>query len=138
MVAVDTNVLLRYLLEPLDERNPKWQVVAARDVIEKADAVFVSDIVVAEMEWVLESVFELDRGDIAALMAALSSNYRFNFEDWVALQSALMDYREYGQVDFSDCLIARTAQRKGASTLFTFENMQKLGALPIATTLSAL
>ena len=61
MIAVDTYVLLRYLLEPLDANNPGWQVVAARQVIDKEDNVFVSDIVLAELEWVLESVFELGR-----------------------------------------------------------------------------
>jgi hypothetical protein len=42
---------------------------------------------------------------------------------------------EFDAVDLSDCLIARLAQNAGATTLFTFENEKKLGALPVATTL---
>ncbi len=135
MIAIDTNVLLRYLMEPLDVHNPRWQVIVARDVIDHADAVFVSDIVIAEMEWVLESVFEIKRDDIATIIQTLANNHRFQFEDWSALQCALMDYRDYPKVDLSDCLVARRANRKGATTLYTFESEQKLGALRITTTL---
>jgi predicted nucleic-acid-binding protein len=65
----------------------------------------------------------------------LASNAKFQFEDWAVLNCALLDYLEFGAVDLSDCLIARTAQSAGATTLFTFESEKKLGALPIATTL---
>lgn len=135
MVAVDTNVLLRYLIEPLDSRNPQWQVSAARQVMEKEEKVFISDIVIAEMEWVLDSVFELARADIIKLFQSLASNVRFSFEDWAALQAALIDYRENENTDLSDCLIARRACNHGAVTLYTFEGQDKLGALSIVTTL---
>ena len=136
MIAVDTNVLLRYLLEPLDSRNPQWQVLAARQVIEKEEKVFISDIVIAEMEWVLDSVFELARADIIKLFQSLANNVRFCFEDWAALQAALIDYRENENTDLSDCLIARRACNHGAVTLYTFEGQNRLGALPIVTTLT--
>ena len=135
MIAVDTNVLLRYLLEPLDRRNPQWQVSAARKVIEKEERVFISDIVIAEMEWVLDSVFELERADIVKLFQSVASNVQFCFEDWAALQAALIDYRENENTDLSDCLIARNACNHGAVTLYTFEGENRLGALPIVTTI---
>ena len=135
MIAVDTNVLLRYLLEPLDLHNPHWQVLAARQAIDRGDKVFVSDIVLAELEWVLETVFELARADMIKLFHSLTSNVRFCFEDWHALQAALIDYRENQHVDLSDCLIARRAYGHGADTLYTFEGQTRLGALPIVTTL---
>ena len=65
----------------------------------------------------------------------LVSNSKFQFDDWSALNNALLDYIEYNAVELSDCLIARRAQNTGATTLFTFENEKKLGALPVVTTL---
>jgi predicted nucleic-acid-binding protein len=115
MIAVDTNVLLRYLF--------------------RADKAFVSAIVIAEMEWVLESVFQCSRKEIYTVLHELACNAKFRFEDWSVLNCALLDYLEYPSVDLSDCLIARNAQKAGASTLFTFENDKKLGALPIVTRL---
>ena len=56
MIAIDTNVLLRFLFKPVDNKNPKWQVDVAEALINKADKVFISSIVIAETEWVLESV----------------------------------------------------------------------------------
>lgn len=127
MIAIDTNVLLRYLLEPSDPLIPNWQVIVAREIIDKANEVFISDIVLAEIEWVLESVFELSRSSIADIFQALTGNYRLRFEDWSALHCALMDYREKSTVDMSDCLIARRANSEGTVTLYTFENEKKLG-----------
>ena len=136
MIAVDTNVLLRYLLEPTDARNPAWQSLAAIKTIHSAAIVFLSDIVLAETEWVLETVFELKKTEVHHLLKNLACNTRFQFEDWDALQCALMDYKEYPNVDFSDCLIAQRAIQQGAKTLYSFENTKKLGALPSVTTLA--
>ncbi len=135
MIAIDTNVLLRYLFKPVDNRNPKWQVDVAEAVINQADKVFISSIVIAEMEWVLDSVFGCTRQEIYAVLHELANHTQFQFEDWSALNSALLDYIEYGAVELSDCLVARQAQNVGATTLFTFENEKKLGALPVVTTL---
>jgi predicted nucleic-acid-binding protein len=136
MIAVDTNVLLRFLLRPVDKGNPDWQVEAAQEVIRKADEVFVSDIVVAEIEWVLEAVFQCNRKEIFALLHDLANNTKFRFEDWTVFNRALIDYTEYKNVELSDCLIARRAEREGADTLYTFETNKKLGALPVVTTLT--
>ena len=135
MIAIDTNVLLRFLFKPVDSKNPKWQVDAAEALINKADKVFVSGIVIAETEWVLESVFECTRQEIYSVLHELACNSKFHFDDWPALNSALLDYSEYNGVELSDCLIARRAQNEGATTLFTFDNEKKLGALPVVTTL---
>lgn len=135
MIAVDTNVLLRYLIHPLDNRNPNWQHKAAVVLIDSAEHVYVTDIVLAEMEWVLESYFGFNRNEILRVLTELSQNPRFIFESWSALQCALMDYREISKADFSDCLIARRAQEKQAR-LFTFEGVAKLGAHPNAQTIT--
>jgi len=135
MIAIDTNVLLRFLFKPVDGKNPKWQVDAAEVLINSANKVFISAIVIAETEWVLESVFDCTRQEIYSVIHELASNSKFQFEDWSALNSALLDYIEYNAVELSDCLIARRAQNEGATTLFTFENEKKLGALPVVTTL---
>lgn len=135
MIAIDTNVLLRFLFKPVDLKNPQWQVDRAETVINQADKVFVSAIVIAEMEWVLESVFQCSRKEIYTVLHELACNAKFQFEDWSVLNCALLDYLEFAAVDLSDCLIARTAQKAGASTLYTFENDKKLGALPVVTSL---
>jgi predicted nucleic-acid-binding protein len=46
MIAVDTNVLLRFLFQPIDIQNPQWQVTRAEAIINQADKVFVTAIVI--------------------------------------------------------------------------------------------
>ena len=36
MIAIDTNVLLRYLIQPIDKNNPKWQVDVATKLIDSS------------------------------------------------------------------------------------------------------
>lgn len=136
MIAVDTNILLRYLVQPVDQNNPIWQVDAATKLINAAELVYLSDVVIAELEWVLESVFGCSRTEIAAAVFSLASNQKFKFESWNALHCAIMDYREFDKVDLSDCLIARRAKESGSQTLYTFENESKLGGTPCATSLT--
>lgn len=77
--------------------------------------------------------FECSRQEIYIVLRELACNSKFQFEDWSVLNCALLDYLEFSTVDLSDCLIARAAQKAGASTLYTFENEKKLGALPVVT-----
>jgi predicted nucleic-acid-binding protein len=128
MIAVDTNVLLRYLLQPQDHRNPAWQAQAAHELIHTADQVYISDTILAELEWVLEGVFQASRKAIIEVVSALVSHSRFVFDDWEAVYCAWLDYQEHPKVDLSDCLIAQRAIRRGL-TLHTFEGERKLGGL---------
>lgn len=100
MIAIDTNVLLRFLFKPLDKNNPQWQVEKAEEIINSADKVFISLIVIAEAEWVLES------RKIYSVIHELANHTKFEFEDWAALNNALLDYAEYNNVELSDCIIA--------------------------------
>ncbi len=127
MIAVDTNVILRFLLKPVDSRNPKWQVEQAERFINQADKVFISDIVIVEIEWILEGVFACNRKEIATLLRTLTNNTKFCFQNWAVLNCALLDYSEHGKVELSDCLIARQAKSNGATLFYTFENEKKLG-----------
>lgn len=126
MIAVDTNVLLRFLLKSIDRANPKWQVEVAEEIINNAERVFVSDIVIAETEWVLESVFECSREEISALLRDLANNVKFRYDDWRALNYALLDCAENQKVELSECVIARRAYNKGSKTLYTFLKTKKV------------
>lgn len=135
MIAIDSNVLLRYLLHPIDSNNPRWQAETAESLVNASEKVFISNIVLAETEWVLDGVFACRRDEIYELFHALANNRKFQFENWAVLNCALLDYQQLGKVELSDCLVARQTHYKGASTLYTFESIKKLEALPVVTTL---
>ena len=87
--------------------NPKWQVEAAEEIINKTDKVYVSSIVIAETEWVLESIYGCAHREIYSIIHELANNTKFFIEDWSSLNNALLDYIEFSHVELSDCLIAR-------------------------------
>lgn len=94
-----------------------------------------SSIVIAETEWVLESVFQCSRKEVYTVLHELVCNTKSQFENRAILNRALLDYLGFSSVDLSDCLIVRTAQKEGAITLYAFENKKKLGPLPNVTSL---
>ena len=57
MIAIDTNVLLRYLLDDDTEQSPK-----AKKIIMGTDKVLLTDIVITETVWTLKGKkYKLDK-----------------------------------------------------------------------------
>ena len=63
MTSLDTNVVLRFLLNDVPEQTEK-----AAKIINK-EKVYVTDVVTVEVVYVLEKVIELSRQDITKLVA---------------------------------------------------------------------
>lgn len=61
MIAIDTNVLVRVLV---DEPGQPVQVTAARALVSDAGEVFVLLVVLVETVWVLESAYGLPKSDV--------------------------------------------------------------------------
>jgi predicted nucleic-acid-binding protein len=119
MIALDTNVLVRFLVE--DDRK---QAVRARSLFKKAAAsetpLYVCDIVFCEVVWVLDSAYGFEREEIAAVLSGLlqTRNLRFRSADQIGL--ALEAYRT-GPGDFADYLIREQAHEAGCELVVTFD-----------------
>lgn len=119
MIAFDTNVLLRLLLN--DEPRQARQAQALVDrAASRSDRVLLPDIVLCELEWVLGAVYEVPKSEIIRTLRRLLDTEAFAFLDRAAVAAALRDYEE-GSGDFSDYLIGATAARAGAATTYTFD-----------------
>lgn len=121
MIALDTNILIRILVKD----DPHQTALAERLLQEAADAgdlCFISDPVLCEVEWVLESNYKARRADVLAAMQELLAGDLFVFEDREVFRHAIARYQD-GKADFSDCLIGAKALAKGARTTYTFERV---------------
>jgi predicted nucleic-acid-binding protein len=121
VIALDTNILIRLLAKD----DPAQMALAERLLQEAADAgepCFISDPVLCEVEWVLESSYQARRRDVLAAMQELLAGDLFVFEDREVLRQAVARYQE-SKADFSDCLIGAKARAKGARTTYTFERV---------------
>jgi predicted nucleic acid-binding protein len=96
MLAVDTNLIVRYLTGDHQRQSAK-----ARAVINGED-VFVSTTVLLETEWVLRSVYSFDSAQVCAALRAFAGLPRVSLED-PALVATALDRTADG-LDFADAL----------------------------------
>ena len=121
LIAVDTNVLLRYLL-----RDDDAQAERARHVFERAARVLITDVVLAETVWTLMGRrYGATKADLITVVDNLLQEPNVRFEDDEVIWSALQAYRET-DADFADALIVYKAQKtatlgNGVDTVYTFD-----------------
>lgn len=119
MIALDTNVLVRFLIEDDAE-----QLERAAELIERAEAkgeqLFVATIVVCELVWVLSFSYDRSRQEIVDALETLAQTSALKFEHRDRLLRALERFaREPG--DLSDFLILEAALAEGAHAVATFD-----------------
>jgi predicted nucleic-acid-binding protein len=119
LIGLDTNVLIRLLV-----RDDETQAARARRLVERCmdagDPCLVTNPVLCELEWVLESVYAASRSDIASAVAGLLSTPPFQVEDTELTQQALHAYTK-GKADLSDYLLGLVGRSRGARTTYTFD-----------------
>ena len=119
MPALDTNVLVRYIVQ-----DDEAQFASASKLIRKCVAdghtLFVPVTVVLELEWVLRARFGYPKDDVMAALSTLFSAAEMSLESERALEVALQLYRS-GPADFADCVHIALVAQAGALPLWTFE-----------------
>ena len=120
MIAVDTNILIRLLV---NDPGQSEQVETARRHVKKEGAVFIPQIVQVETVWVLESAYKLARRQIAPVLEHLERNAAYTLQNRSSFQRAMKLYLK-GSADFSDYLILAENQQEKLQ-LLTFD--KKLG-----------
>jgi predicted nucleic-acid-binding protein len=136
MIAIDTNVVLRYVLN-----DDKEQARKAAALIRRHKEVLITDVVLAEMVWTLKGRrYKLDRSGICKVVNALFAEPSIRFEDNQVVWRALSDFagatglpdvpKSKGtktSIDFADALIVNkarwcAAQAGGAlEAVYTFD-----------------
>lgn len=112
MIALDTNVLVRYLTDDDPEQRER-----ARDLIVSSERIFVGTVVMAETYWALAQVYGYPRRAILDAFAALLASDAFEFEERDTLEAFVSG----PPGDLADAFIARAAERRGAGTVYTFD-----------------
>jgi predicted nucleic-acid-binding protein len=113
--ALDTNVLARFFIDDIDDRQASLQRPAA--IAALSERSFVSVTVLLELEWVMRGFYELPARDVLRVLRALASIEHITLEDRDAVLAAI-DAFEKG-LDFADSLhLARSTR---ASAFATFD-----------------
>lgn len=126
MIAVDTNVLLRALVE--DPTAPA-QCAAARALVARAGQVRVASIVFVETLWVLHKRYRAARDEVARVARELLDHPRYQIGASDELSQALEIFST-NSIDFADAVALADARRAGVG-LHTFD--RRLAKLSDAT-----
>jgi len=112
-VALDTNVVVRFLT--FDDEQ---QGLAARRLVEDADEIVISTIVLCETAWALTSGYRYSASALAAALRLLIDMQGVEVDRPVA-EAGLRFLRDGG--DFADGCILLEAQRSKCERLATFD-----------------
>ena len=114
MRAVDTNILLRLIT-----RDDVRQAEAAESFVEKG--AWVSILALAEVAWVLDSIYRLTPADVANAVDMLRNHKNLTMQDPEVVAAALDLFRRRPSLGFSDCLMLELARKAGHLPLGTFD-----------------
>jgi predicted nucleic-acid-binding protein len=119
MIAVDTNVIVRFLV-----RDDEKQAEAARRRLKRAEKnrerLLVPLLVVLETIWVLESAYNKARSEVLDAIRDMRQMPVFEFEADDVIERLLAD-GESRKADLADILIAHSARARGCESGITFD-----------------
>lgn len=118
MTGLDTNVLVRYIVQ-----DDPGQAALATKLIESLTPEaqgFVSQVVLVETVWVLESSYGADADKIAAVVETLLRIGSILVDRADLVWRTLRRFKQDGG-DFSDALVSALAREAGCSMVYTFD-----------------
>lgn len=119
MIALDTNVLVRFLVRD-DEVQASRVLARLRSVTEQDGTAFVPDVVLAELVWVLRSTYRFPKDRIVSVVRGLYATRHLTFSSPDRITRALSAF-ETGRGDFADYLIREQARDHGCGCVVTFD-----------------
>jgi predicted nucleic-acid-binding protein len=124
VIAIDTNVLLRRLLQDDPEQSKQ-----TNRLFEQEERILITDVVLAETIWTLKGKkYGIDKTGIASVITSLLEEPDVIFENTQVVWSALNDYIQAAPVDFTDALIINKAKEiaklhsENLKAVYTFDH----------------
>ena len=123
MTGLDTNVLVRYLVED-DGKQAHKASACIRAITASEKSCFISCIVLCELVWVLESAYDYEKREISDVLEKILITKQFEIENKDVVRQAIHDYKA-GDGDVADYLIGRFNQDKGCDMTYMLDHALK-------------
>ncbi len=118
MTGLDTNVLVRYIMQDDARQSP-----SATRLVESLSGEspgFLPLVAVVELAWVLSSAYALDRDQLVEALEGLLRTKEIVVERAETVWKALRMFQG-SNADLADCLIERSAAAAGCEQTMTFD-----------------
>jgi predicted nucleic-acid-binding protein len=118
MIGLDTNVLVRYLMQ--DDAKQAAKATRLMESLTVEVPGFVSVVSVVELGWVLTSAYGLTRSQLEQALEALLRTKELVVDRADQVLQALRVFKAT-KADLADCLIERSAASAGCEQTMTFD-----------------
>ena len=118
MIGLDTNVLVRYIMQ--DDVRQSSKATKLMESLTADEPGFVPIVAIIELVWVLGSSYDLTRRQVAQSLDALLRTKALVVDRADQVTKALRMFN-VGSADFADCLIERAAATAGCGKTMTFD-----------------
>lgn len=119
MIGLDTNVLVRYLVQ-----DDPTQARQANTLIDRAaaqeTAMYINHVVMCELAWVLGRGYGYARTSLAEIIEKILLGRQFEIEKKDLVWAALANFKA-SRADFADCLIGVINDLAGCESTLTFD-----------------
>lgn len=118
MTGLDTNVLVRYILQ--DDAEQAARAEAVMEALTPDAPGFVSQTALVELVWVLTGAYAYGRAQIATVLESLLRTAVLRVEGHDRAWRALRAYSA-GKADYADCLIVAAGLAAGCKRTLSFD-----------------
>lgn len=118
MIGLDTNVLVRYVMQDDPRQSPR--ATRLIEALQPDEPGFVPVVALVELVWVLSSSYALSRAQIATVLETLLCIKELVLDRAYLVSLALSRYSANGD-DFADALIERIATAAGCTATMSFD-----------------
>jgi predicted nucleic-acid-binding protein len=116
---VDTNIFIRYLTADIPEKAEACETLFKRAISGKGK-LFTTDLVIAEIIWVLESYYELEKSDIREKVEKILNTPNLLCPQKDLILGALNLYTK-NNIDYIDAFNALMLREKGIEELYSYD-----------------
>jgi predicted nucleic-acid-binding protein len=119
MRFVDTNVFLRFLLNDDPEKADACEMLFRR-AVNGEESLFTTEMVIAEIVWVLESYYELVKSEIREKLEKILNTQNLDCPNREIIINALAAYEEKN-IDYIDAYNASILKKKGINEVYSYD-----------------
>ncbi len=116
---IDTNLFIRYLTNDDPQKADRVDRLLEQAVNGEI-ALITAEIVLAEVVWVLESYYKIEKAQIAEMLKAILSTPGLKVLNGRIVEKALQ-YYSLRNIDFGDAYIVALMQKKKITGIYSFD-----------------